>query len=321
MSQEISNSQFYLGDPRLRMTIAGRSLVRVVSGVTYLVLVVAAITFLLSYDIRSIFYLGIFLVLIVLDLLIHKRDGDVRISALPKEGRIDLATVIKPSAFLAIERAVDASVITKKSFLLELTDGLLEYPEIENGLRRLDINPQEFRQKLGTLLAESSGVKEGYLHESQALAIHAFHEAVAASHDFIEISDLFSALPNMNDVSLDRLFALFSMNSDDLRGALMLSSLSLHWVRAKTNTAVKANEKKALIYKSVVLEKRFHIVITFSAITRAGILAKKYLSEESLVSGAEELLADALAEAERRGEKVLTADRVTEAAEEKFNSR
>ena len=71
MPQRASKYEFYFDDPRLRMTIAGRILVRVVSYVSYLVLFVAMFMFLLSYDIRPIFYLGLFLVLVVVD-----NDGD-----------------------------------------------------------------------------------------------------------------------------------------------------------------------------------------------------------------------------------------------------
>ena len=51
MPQKTSNYEFYFDDPRLRMTIAGRILVRIISYVSYLVLVVATFMFLLSRDI------------------------------------------------------------------------------------------------------------------------------------------------------------------------------------------------------------------------------------------------------------------------------
>ena len=59
--------------------------------------------------------------------------------------------------------------------------------------------------------------------------------------------------------------------------------------------------------------------MSFGAIKRAVILAKKYLRDKYLPSSAEELLKSALVDAERRGEKVVTPDRVTAVAEEKVN--
>jgi ATP-dependent Clp protease ATP-binding subunit ClpC len=230
MLQKTSNYQFYIEEPRLRMTIAGRVLVRVISYVSYLVLVVAAVTFLLSYDIRSLFYSGIFLVLVIIDLLVHKGEGDMPISELPKEGRINLAALINPSAFLVIERGIDTSIISKKSFLLEMASRLLENPDIEDGLLRLDVNPKEFKQKLEAAIAEdanpSAGTKDDYVTQAELLMTCAFGEAVNAGHDFIKVTDLFSALPKMNDEALDSLFTLFSIDPGDLQRALIFSSLS-----------------------------------------------------------------------------------------------
>jgi len=227
MPQRASKYEFYFDDPRLRMTIAGRILVRVVSYVSYLVLFVAMFMFLLSYDIRPIFYLGLFLVLVVVDLLIHKGEGDTPISELPKEGRVNLAGVMNVAAFGVIERAVDRSIVTKKSFLLELTSRLFELPPVDDSLRRLDVKPAEFKSKIEALMAEPAPkdpVDTAAIAES--LAEHAFAAAIGAGHDFITPTDLFSALPAVGDESLDRLFALFSIEEGDLERALIFSALA-----------------------------------------------------------------------------------------------
>lgn len=116
MSSNISKYDIYFDDPRLRMTMAGRMLVRVVSYVSYLVLVVATFLFLLARDIPALFYLGMFLLLVLVDLAIHRGEGDVPISELPKAGKINLAETMSPAASAAIERAADRSIITKKIF-------------------------------------------------------------------------------------------------------------------------------------------------------------------------------------------------------------
>jgi ATP-dependent Clp protease ATP-binding subunit ClpC len=225
MPQKTSKYEFYFDDPRLRMTVAGRMLVRIVSYVSYLVLFVAMFMFLLSYDIRALFYFGLFLLLVVADLLIHHGEGDVPISELPKRGRVNIAEVMNTAAFNVVERAVDRSVIMKKSFLLELASRLLEMPQIEDGLRRLDVKPKEFKAKLDALMAEPAA-PENYLVYVDALAIRAFASAVSAGHDFIVPADLFSALPAMGNESLDRLFALFSVEEGDLERALIFSALA-----------------------------------------------------------------------------------------------
>ncbi len=207
------------------MTIAGRSLVRVVSYIFSLVLVVAMFMFLLSYDIRTLFYIGLFLSLIVIDLLIHRGEGDTPISELPAAGRVNLATVMDRASFAVIERAVDRSVIMGKSFLLELTSRLFELPQVVDGLRRLDVKPEEFKAKLEALM-EEAGPPENYASLVEPLSVRAFASATSAGHDFIKPADLFSALPGMGNESLDRLFSLFNIEEGDLERALIFSALA-----------------------------------------------------------------------------------------------
>ena len=217
------------------MTIAGRMLVRVISYVSYLVLIVATFVFLLERDIRPLFYFGMFLLLVLADLLIHRGEGDTPISELPKDGhgaRINLSDLMDVKAFGVIERAVDRSVITKKDFILELTGRLFEFPEIVNGLRRLDVKPEEFKAKLDALAEEpltpavGLSVQENYLATLGALSIGAFAAAVGAGHDFITPADLFSALPGVGNEQLNRLFMLFSVEEGDLERALIFSALA-----------------------------------------------------------------------------------------------
>lgn len=225
MPQDTSRYDLYFDDPRLRMTIAGRMLVRVTSYVSYLVLIVVTIVFLLARDIPTLFSLGVFLVLVMADLLVHRGQGDTPISELPKAGRINLAKTMSVPATAMLERAADRSVITKKNFLLELTARLFELPQLENGLRRLDVDPKAFKTKLETLTQESAP-GGAYADVVPALAARAFASAVGAGHEFVTPADLFSALPAMEDESLDRLFSLFNIEEGDLERALIFSALA-----------------------------------------------------------------------------------------------
>jgi hypothetical protein len=206
MAQEASSRyQAYLGESRLRMTIPGRILVRVISYVTYLVLVGATVTFLLS-DIRPVFAAGLFLFLVLADRMAHRGEGDLPIPELPAAGRVNLAEIMSPKAYSVIERAFDRSLLAKKNFYLEAAGRLLEFPQIEEGLRRLDVKPEEFKQKLDAISGEAivvgSGVRENTLLKAEALAAEGFRQALAAGHQFIMIDDLFSALVNVKDESI-----------------------------------------------------------------------------------------------------------------------
>jgi ATP-dependent Clp protease ATP-binding subunit ClpE len=69
----------------------------------------------------------------------------------------------------------------------------------------------------------------------------------------------------------------------------------------------------------LIFEKQFHAIVSFGAVKEAVRLAKKYFRGKLLPSSAEELLKDALAEAARRGDKVLDVADVVRAAERKTN--
>ena len=85
------------------------------------------------------------------------------------------------------------------------------------------------------------------------------------------------------------------------------------------NEISEADAEKVLTYESFLLERRSRITVSFGAIKRAVMLAKKYLRGKYLPSSAEELVKSAMVDAERRGEKTVTPDRVTAVAEEKVN--
>jgi len=74
-----------------------------------------------------------------------------------------------------------------------------------------------------------------------------------------------------------------------------------------------------LSYDSVILEREWKIKISFTAIKKAVLIAKKYFHKKPLPSSAEDLLKEALSEARRKGDDVLDEDDVIRAAEKRIN--
>ncbi len=214
------------------MTVAGRFFVRVVAAIAYLVLIFAMVTFLVS-SIIPLRYAGIFLIIFFLDLLMHWSEADMPISELPVSGKVNLARIMKPSAFAVMSRAFDCGIMARQDFFLNVADRLVGLPETEDGLRRLDVKPEEFRAKLEEFmkqpLAEErkgmgwAALNEEYLKDAERLAMAAFGQALEAGHDFIEPSDLFSALAAIPSDRLARLFTMFGIVPGDLERALIFS--------------------------------------------------------------------------------------------------
>ncbi len=214
-------------DPRFGMTLAGRILIRIIRYVFYLTLIAATAIFLFQSDLRGFRYIGLLLCLFFADRLRHHGEADIPFIELPAEGAINLAKVVRPRTFSVLERAFDRSIITKEDFFLETARQLIGYPQIEEGLRRLDVSPEEFRQKLDGLLLESKnkdrGTAEYYRADAEALVVAAFKEALVAGHDFIELADLFAGLGKMQGEYIARIFNTFSIDAADLETALILS--------------------------------------------------------------------------------------------------
>jgi ATP-dependent Clp protease ATP-binding subunit ClpC len=221
-------SLIYLDDPRLRMTAVGRMIVRAVSMVVALVLIAATVTFLLS-GVRFLVFIGIFLMLFLGDRMIHRGKGDVPISEIAiGVDRVNLTRVTTPAAFLALERAFDRALVARKDFGLELARRLLETSAIVEGLRRLDVKPEDFKTKLRELSEEIKSVpvaREDLLSMADGMVRTAFKEALAAGHEFITVSDIFSALPLAGGDAAGRLFAEFSIEAGDLEHALIFGTI------------------------------------------------------------------------------------------------
>jgi ATP-dependent Clp protease ATP-binding subunit ClpC len=83
---------------------------------------------------------------------------------------------------------------------------------------------------------------------------------------------------------------------------------------------ISENEaEEYLSYDAVILEKEWKTEISFSAIKKAVMIAKKYFHNKPLPSSAEDLLKESLAEARRTGDTTLDEDDVIRAAEKRIN--
>jgi len=225
-----NNLEFYFDDPRLRMTLAGRFFVRVMNYVGYLVVIAAAATFIIS-DVNSLRVLSVFLVIFLIDRVWHRDQGRRPLNELPRHGRVNLSPYLKPRAFSVLEKAFDRSLIAKRDFYLEATRELLGLSEVEDGLKRLDVRPDEFKQKLDSLLSGSvkptEAVNKSVLAgQAEKVVLQALPLADGAGHKFIHPGDLFAAVPLVGDSTAGRLFSTFSIEPQDLERAMLFAVLS-----------------------------------------------------------------------------------------------
>ena len=239
--QNFKEIELYFDDPRLRMTIGGRLFVRAGVYIGYLVWVAAAFTFtfVVSGGLGWLHAIGVFFILVLLDRLIHSGHADRFLTELPRGGRINLAKYLSPAAYSVLEKAFDKSLLTKKDFFLEVLEQCLQIAEIKNGLMRLDVSVEEFKQKLDQISSapkESKPTKDDLRKSVETLAVLALKQAVEASNKCIEPRDIFSAMPLVESPETKRIFNLFEVETGDLSRALILSSLQRSRMRGLPRT-------------------------------------------------------------------------------------
>lgn len=223
----------YFDDPRLRMSLVGRLVVRFSGYVSHIVLFVAAVTFLAS-DLAWLVLGGVLITLFLIDRFIHRKNADKSLASIPNEGTLNLAYYLSPRAFLIIERAWDRSAIGQRNFHLELVRELLQVSEVRDTLKRLDVTVAEFRQQLEDILKTGQGAavntgakaKVNRNDEVEVIVIGAFKAAHASKHRFIHAHDLLTGIAKAGNPAVDRLLQMFSIDPGDLERAALFGSIS-----------------------------------------------------------------------------------------------
>ncbi len=224
-----SISEFYFSDPRLRMTVVGRSLIRTFSSIFLLFTVVAVFTLLIS-GITWLWYLAFIVIIFLIDYFAHRNEGRRFLSEIPTKGRVNLAGYLKLSVFRTIEKAFTEASVGGGDFYLEIFKKLLGHKGIQEGLTRMNISNDEILDKTEEFIKNKSG-EAGHVSKAdvsgqvETLVKVAFDHALRNGHLFIECGDIFAALASMKSEPINRIFSIFGIEANDLEQALVFSSV------------------------------------------------------------------------------------------------
>lgn len=195
-----------------------RAIVRITVACFYAVLSAGAVTMLFG-DVVNIRYLGVLLLLFLIDRILHIGAGELSLwSARDRKQTANIALCLTPKSKLILLRALDLSLISGKPFLPSLLSVLGGIAEIHKILDRLDIDKKEYRKKVRDMLeggASDRGREDAYraLHEVAEIA---YIIALKSGEKFIEPRNLFSAVAYSKDPSVSRLLSFFSVELEDL---------------------------------------------------------------------------------------------------------
>lgn len=237
---ELNLENLYFSEPRLVINRFSRFLARFVIYIFYAVLCAAAVIFFLS-DIQTLFWLSLLFFLFLGDRALHFREAEHSITGLirylprlkrrkiaQKPINLNAAFFLSPSGFSVMERAFDRALILGGDFYLYVLNSLAQAPEIRKALVRLDVNIEEFDQKIKEFLEreeikKNKNLKKDLFLKAENLAKAAFIQAFDAKDRFIEPPNLFSALSAVNDSNINRIFSLFEIKPSDLEKATIFS--------------------------------------------------------------------------------------------------
>ena len=174
-----------------------------------------------------------------------------------------------------------------------------------------------------------SGADRGVLQERMNKIIEEIMQAGNIILYIPDIHNLTKTSGNNNLNAADILLPAISSSSFSVIGSTYpkeyKQSIEPHSDFAKAFEIIRVNElsvadaTQLLVYDSIILEKKFKVMVTFGAIKQSVLLASKYFRDKLLPSSAEELLKEALSDAKDKGDKVLNIDDVIDIAQRRVN--
>jgi len=221
-------TSFTFSHPILSLDPLARSLVRVAKYIFIIVFIGLAISLILS-DVASLFWLGLFLTLVIVDYLIHMKRARYSVVQLYKGEVSDnnVALCADGDVISFCGSALDRVVHVGGDGLLALMLVLLEKAPLSRSLERLDISMKDFRARVekeyeASLKASRVSTKDFLatlvpLFESAALLAR-FH-----SRQSVDEETLFSALVAMAHPPIVKILDLFAITPQDVDGAIAFS--------------------------------------------------------------------------------------------------
>src|SRR3989344_7976259 len=160
------------------------------------------------------------------------RDSFSNIKIYYDEPRLKMSVagrfLVRSIIYSALEWSFDRALALGGDFNLYVMRKLLQNKDVVGGLARMDVKSDEFISKVeGQLLKFSSqkNTKEVLIRNAEQLMSVAFRHALENKSEAIEAKDLFSALGEITNENISKLFKLFSVDAGDLENALIYGSL------------------------------------------------------------------------------------------------
>ena len=188
-------NRFYFNSIRSRMGMGGRFLARLFIYAFYGSL--AASSIVLSFaELRWMQSLGVFIILFLIDRLIHINQANKQLTELP-EGKINLNDYLLPTTTGIIEKASERCYFLGGSLDLWVIKQCIDQVEIKKGLKHLDIKWKVADKKVSQLIKtdQKRRLKKEEIEELVEDLVHrAGERALNRGSRYVDPQDLFVIL-------------------------------------------------------------------------------------------------------------------------------
>ncbi|MAF80032.1 hypothetical protein CL629_03065 [bacterium] len=225
MRKDNLQDRLYFQNLRLQLAGSGEFLVRLLSYSSYILLVVGTAALFFS-GVPRFRWLGIFLILFLIDRLMHLGEGERSVSnALRSKGneKINTALFFSPASFRILSWAFRHAGTTGRDFSLILLKEFSERNEATRVFRRLGVSQQKFSKKLQELLDKPLENAQGDLFPlAERVACEAFLVACRTHETYIRPRTLFAAVALSKAPSVQALFRALNVSIPDVQEAVLM---------------------------------------------------------------------------------------------------
>lgn len=216
--------EIFFKDRRLSLSFPERIVFRVISYVSYSLIIAFIFTVLFS-GISFFLPLALFLLLFIFERIIFINKGRSNL-LFAKKSPLNSSFFLTSVSFNIIESVFDKALISKEDFSLLLFERLSGRKEISESLRRLEIPLENFFSKIKSSLKNQVFSKEENKKKLEDICCLSLKNALLNKNAYIEPEDLFMGIIFSENEKINNLLSFFSLTKDDLNKAALWSKNS-----------------------------------------------------------------------------------------------
>ncbi|HUY69873.1 MAG TPA: AAA family ATPase, partial [Candidatus Tyrphobacter sp.] len=220
-------TELFFDDPLLKLGTVGQTIRRIVVEIWSAIFLVGSVILAISGD-RPLSAAGIIFLFYAVDRLIHAGRAKKTFSEAKFGERENIASYFTDPAREILAETAAKSASFGGDVFLRLALETVWRPEVREALKRLDVEPHEFKNKLEDVFQKTVETREDKKTigaEVQEIALASFRTAWEGETDEVTPADFFAALSNLDEKNISLVFGIFEIAGSDFERALIFGRL------------------------------------------------------------------------------------------------